>query len=184
MRENKLLNELIDFLKIFVVTWLVVYLFANLVARPVRVTGSSMYPTLHDGDFGFSNVVSIKLDENAIRRFDIVVVHPGDGPYLVKRVVGLPGEHILYSNNNLYVNGELIEEPFLDTDYANNYYPSQQMDFTNNLEIQLKADEYFCLGDNRPESSDSRVYGPFKKSMISSKAVYLLFPFDRFLKVK
>lgn len=187
MEKNKILKEITEFIKMFAITWVVVFLFANWIARPVRVTGLSMYPTLHDRDFGFSSIIGLAIDKPALERFDIVVIHLNSRRYdnmIVKRVIGLPGELVEYRDNQLYIDGTAVAEPFLDTEYARNYYPERQMDFTNDFVIQLDEGEYFCMGDNRPESSDSRVYGPFKRDVITSKSIYLLYPFDRFLRVK
>ena len=117
-----------------------------------QVNGSSMYPTLQENERG------IALRTNffkQIKRFDIVVINY-DGRYLVKRVIGLPGETIKYRNNKLYINNNLVLEDFLDDTY------------TGDIEETLGVDEYFCLGDNRQSSADSRVYGAFMKESIKA----------------
>ena len=135
-----------------------------------------MYNTLEDGYFGFSDLIGYRL--TGLKRFDIVIVYLAEKKeYLIKRVIGLPGETVEYRNNQLYINGEPVEEPFLDESYTSTYPGS----FTGDFKAEkLGEDEYFCMGDNRPHSSDSRYYGAFHKSDIVSKGVFVVYPFKGF----
>ena len=136
---------------------------------PCVVEGTSMYPLLHDNDYGYSFIISRNL---GINRFDIAVIKVSDGlneKLLVKRVIGLPNEKVTYKNNKLYINDEYIEETFLNDDVN-----------TNDFEVVLKDNEYYCLGDNRSVSRDSRSYGPFMKENIVSTHLFILYPFNNF----
>lgn len=135
-----------------------------------------MYPTLQTDAIGVSNIIGLNL--RGIDRFDIVIIRMDTSAgYLVKRVVGLPGETVQYRDGKLYINGEETAEDFLDQEYIS----TQESPFIEDTEaITLAEDEYYCIGDNRPVSRDSRYYGPFKKSQISSKGVLILYPFDEF----
>lgn len=113
------------------------------------VNGESMYPTLHDKQFG----IALRTTVTDINRYDIVVIKQTD-KYLIKRVIGLPGEKVEYKNNKLYINGELTEDQF---DYL-----------TEDYSVQVGNDEYFCLGDNRQNSADSRLFGCFNKKFIKA----------------
>ena len=173
--KKKIKDELIDFAKTLAVSVACVLLFTNFLAKPVRVNGDSMYPSVKDKQVGFSLVFG-KTD---VERFDIVVVYIEEtNKYLVKRVIGLPNETIRYEDGKLYVNGVLTEEAFLDEDYVASQ--SQMSSFTSDLETTLGEDEYFLLGDNRPYSRDSRYYGAFSSSDIVSKGLLVLYPFDEF----
>ena len=119
-----------------------------------EVVGQSMEPTLHDGNIGFA--LRTDLINLSPKRFDIVTISVDDR-YLVKRIIGLPGEKIEYFDNRLYINGTYFPEKFL-----------KESTMTENLEITLADDEYFCLGDNRHHSKDSRTYGPFKIGSIKA----------------
>jgi len=131
---------------------------------------------LEDGYFGFSDLIGYRL--TGLKRFDIVIVYLAEKKeYLIKRVIGLPGETVEYRNNQLYINGEPVEEPFLDESYTSTYPGSFTGDFKTE---KLGDDEYFCMGDNRPHSSDSRYYGAFHKSDIVSKGVFVVYPFKGF----
>lgn len=115
-----------------------------------QVHGDSMDPTLKNNNFG----LAVRTNVAKINRFDIVIIDYY-GKNLVKRVIGLPGETIDYINNTLYVNGEVVEEDFVNA-------------ITYDFSVTLGENEYYCLGDNREHSSDSRVYGPFTKKQIKA----------------
>ena len=151
---------------------------SHCVVKPVQVKGSSMYPTLKDGDYAVSNVIGTTTGN--INRFNIVIAYlPEKNEYIVKRVIGLPGETVEYTGDQLYINGKAMNEPFLNEEYKKSYKEDTGTNFTSDIApITLGDDEYYCLGDNRPRSSDSRVYGAFKKSQIKSKGVCVLYPWS------
>ena len=96
---------------------------------------------------------------------------PYEDEYLIKRVIGLPGEKLRYSNNQLYINGKRIEE---------NYEFTNTEDFS----YKTKEGEYFVLGDNRVVSKDSRMLGTFSEDDIVGRVNFRLFPFKKFGTVK
>ena len=199
--ERTLLEDILDFVKVFVISAIVILLFVNFVAHPVRVDGKSMYPTLKDGEFGFTNVGGVLL--NGVERGDIVVVtmdEDGQKTHWVKRVIGLPGDTVSCVNDVIYINGKVLDETkYIDPDYRQsfideyhyfnkvensdvgdnkrNYNPDfkykSAIDFK---ETKLGDDEYFVMGDNRPFSKDSRYVGPVKKSQIFAKKMLVLLP--------
>ena len=174
--RSNAVKEVVLFFRDLAIHLAIVLIVVNFILRPIQVRGSSMYPTLSNGNMGVSNLLGYSMD--GIRRFDIVIIYVEDkNEYLVKRCVGLPGETIAYKDEVLYVNGEAVDEPFFDEEYVNSYSNG----FTDDVdEITLGADEYFCVGDNRPHSTDSRYYGPFRKDQIVSKGVFIFFPFSSF----
>lgn len=120
----------------------------------IEVNGSSMEPTLKDGQNG----VAFTLNLEKLERGDIIVLVK-DGGYIVKRVIGLPGETVRCKNNQIYINGLPIEDEFAE--------------LTDGFrEITLGYDEIFVLGDNRIKSFDSRHYGPFKLSQVVAKKAF------------
>lgn len=169
-------KEILDFLKMLAVSITVVFLCTQFLIRPVRVDGDSMYPTLHNNAIGFSNILTYRMQ--GLERFDVAIIYvPEKKEYLVKRVIGLPQETIQYIDDQLYVNGEPVAEEFFDEAYKKSQ--SQNGSFTADFgPVTLGEDEYFMMGDNRPYSSDSRRYGPFKVQQIKSKNVVVLFPFQ------
>ena len=167
--------DMAGFLKDLLISVLIVLFIVKVIARPVQVIGSSMYPTLQNGELGFSNVIGTKMGH--IKRFDVVIIYLEEKKeYLVKRVIGLPGETVSCKDGQLYINGEAVDEPFLDQAYVAQYGDSFMSDVE---EITLGDDEYYCLGDNRPHSTDSRYYGPFKKSDIVAKGILVFWPLKK-----
>lgn len=161
---KKYIKEFIPYL-IIIIT---VILLRTYIITPVQVDGLSMYPTLSDNE-----ILLLKKYDKTYERFDIVVLNYNNEK-LIKRVIGLPGEHIKYKNNNLYINGKKIKE-----DFERN---SDTEDFE--LDKIIPKDCYFVMGDNRGNSTDSRVIGVINKKYIKGKIAIALFPFNRFGKVK
>lgn len=186
--ERTLLEDILGFIKVFVVSAIVILLFVNFVAHPVRVDGRSMYPTLKDGEFGFTNVGGVLL--NGVERGDIVVVtmeEEGQKTHWVKRVIGLPGDTVSCVNDVVYINGKVLDETkYIDPDYRQSlvdkfgyFNKVPNADNTNVVdfeEVKLGDDEYYVMGDNRPYSKDSRYVGPVKKSQIFAKKMLVLLP--------
>ncbi|WP_075876172.1 signal peptidase I [Merdibacter massiliensis] len=168
--------EVFDFVKILLICFIVALGIKTFIAQPVYVDGSSMYPTLEDGEFGFTNLLGLRLD--GIQRGDIVIVSH-ENEYWVKRVIGLPNETIECKDGVVYIDGKVLKETYLNTDYVKDIEKSQGV-FTSDFgPVTLGDDEYFVMGDNRVVSADSRIVGPFKRDQIVGKGVFVLLPFDQ-----
>lgn len=186
--ERTLLEDILGFIKVFVVSAIVILLFVNFVAHPVRVDGRSMYPTLKDAEFGFTNVGGVLL--NGVKRGDIVVVtmeEKGQKTHWVKRVIGMPGDTISCVNDIVFINGKVLDETqYIDPDYRqscvdqfgyfNKVPNADNTDVQDFEEVKLGDDEYYVMGDNRPYSKDSRYVGPVKKSQLFAKKMLVLLP--------
>ena len=186
--ERTLLEDILGFIKVFVVSAIVILLFVNFVAHPVRVDGRSMYPTLKDGEIGFTNVGGVLL--NGVKRGDIVVVtmeEKGQKTHWVKRVIGMPGDTISCVNDIVFINGKVLDETqYIDPDYRqscvdhfgyfNKVPNANNTDVQDFEEVKLGDDEYYVMGDNRPYSKDSRYVGPVKKSQLFAKKMLVLLP--------
>ena len=175
-KKSSFWSETWDFIRTLVISMICVFLVAHFLARPIRVQGNSMYPTLESESVGLANVLSVEMGD--LNRFDIAIIYlPEKKEYLVKRIIGLPGETVSYTDGQLYINGEPVDEPFLNADYTSQWGD----EFMSDVEpITLGEDEYYCLGDNRPNSRDSRYYGPFTNSQIIAKGALILWPFSDF----
>lgn len=155
---------------------LIAFILRGFLLIPVPVEGNSMENVLKQGDM----VVMEKFSE--IRRFNVVVFQLADGTIYIKRVIGLPGETISYENDQLKVNGKVVEEPFLTKNRKSDHESSPYTtDFT--LEeltnkTKLPADSYFVLGDNRRVSKDSRSFGMITGSEILGKARFVYYPLN------
>ena len=140
-----------------------------------RVIGTSMYPTLRDGDSVIIDTLSYRFFEPA--RFDVVVFpfkYQEDTLY-IKRIIGLPGETVQIMDGKVYINGvELNESQF-------GFDPIEQPGLAS-AQITLGQDEYFVLGDNRNDSADSRepTVGNINRSVIMGKAFWRIFPIRHF----
>lgn len=163
---NKKKKEIIEYIVLIIVILLIrTYLFV-----PIMVSGNSMVPTLNNGDVMILNKFSYLV--NDIKRFDIVVVDY-ENEYIIKRVIGLPGDYVEYKNDILYVNGKKIKEEY-DREYTEDFN-------LNDLSIEKIPNNYYLvLGDNRPISKDSRKIGLIDKKNIKGSTNFILFPFSRF----
>lgn len=150
----------------YIIIIVVVLLIKTYIATPVKVNGNSMNNTLKDNDIMILDKITYRFQK--IERFDIVVLKNGDD-YLIKRVIGLPGETVEYKNNKLYINGKNVDEKFIH---------EKTDDFVMNEKIP--DDCYFVVGDNRPISKDSRYIGVINKKDILGKTSLVIFPFSRF----
>ena len=167
MEDTKSESKFYQFVKEYVpylVLLVLILLFKHYLYSPVYVNGESMMSTLHDGDVMILDIVGSR--NSHFQRFDIVVVDNGK-ELIIKRVIGLPGEHIQYLNHQLYINEKVVEDP-----YASNE--------TDDFDVIVPKDEYFVMGDNRQNSMDSRYFGTFSKEKILGRTSFVIFPFGRF----
>ena len=158
----------------YVVVVLIVVLIRTFLVTPARVDGSSMEPTLSNNNLVILNKLDYRL--NDIKRFDIVVVKYGNEK-LIKRVIGLPGEHVEYIDGLLYIDGIIVKENF--THKKTNDFKIETLG-----RINVPADTYFVVGDNRGNSSDSRMFGPVDKSQILGSVQYRFFPITKIGKIR
>ena len=138
--------------------------------QPVKVEGTSMMPSLEDQERIFVNKFVYRLEP--IERGDIVVFrYPRDTrKSFIKRVIGLPGDHVRIAYGRIYLNGKLLSEPYVPADY---------LDARSYSEIIVPPNSYFVLGDHRSMSNDSREFGPVMRSYIYGKAVLGYWPMEK-----
>jgi len=131
------------------------------------VDGESMDPSFKDKELVFWDKGVYK--DNTPQRGDIVVVqYPGDPKHkvYVKRIIGLPNEKIEVKNGKVYINNKLYREKYLN----------QSLMTEPNGVWTIKGNEYFVMGDNRPNSNDSRFFGSIEKRFVLGKALGVIFP--------
>ncbi|SER98291.1 signal peptidase I [Salisediminibacterium halotolerans] len=151
------------------------YLFADYV-----VDGRSMMPTVNDGDRVIVNKISYEWEDP--ERFDMIIFPVDHETDYIKRVVGLPGDEIKFENDELYVNGELIDEPHLEDLKQLSLEESFTEDFTlSDLtgEEEVPEGELFVLGDNRQNSVDSRHIGFINKDLVVGEADITVWPMNK-----
>ncbi|MFA8438789.1 signal peptidase I [Pueribacillus sp. YX66] len=167
-----------------VFSWIRTILFAVIIAFLIRaflftnyiVEGDSMLPTMHHGDRLVVNKLVYKLYEP--ERFDVIVFHATSQADYIKRIIGLPGDHIEYKNDVLYINGEPYDEPFLDEMKMNGERLTH--DFTLQQIIgkeTVPENTVFVLGDNRRNSTDSRNLGVIPFDQIVGEVNVKYWPF-------
>ncbi|WP_404409128.1 signal peptidase I [Jeotgalibacillus malaysiensis] len=139
---------------------------------PVVVDGSSMVPTLQDGDRMIVNKFHYKV--TTPERFDIVVFHVSDKEDYIKRVIGLPGESVSFTNDQLYIDGEPIDEGFRGTDTFTEDF--NLYDLTGYEEVP--EGHLFVMGDNRQFSKDSRHIGPVPIEEVVGETPLIYWPFE------
>ena len=165
----KIIKELMSYVMIV----LAIVLIRTFVITPVMVSGDSMNPTLENGEILLLN----KL-ENDYERFDIVIIDFDNGivkEKLIKRIIGLPGEKIEYISGKLYINDKYVKDEFESSTY----------DFsTLSLGDKIPEGKYLVLGDNRTNSSDSRMLGLIDKKDIEGSISSRIYPFNKFGKVE
>ena len=173
--KKKILKYLIEVIILVVV---VLFLFIHVIST-IRVSGDSMYPSMHNDDILVIN--KMNLQQDYIERFDIVYINSEAlGKRIVKRVIALPGEVVEYIDDKLYIDGQYYEEPFLNQDYIKEQIEKYNyVSFTGDFKYVVE-DGLFVIGDNRINSTDSRVFGEVSFDEVFGKRGLTLFPLSRF----
>lgn len=171
-KKRGVLRTVISFIICIGIAVAAAVLITRYVANHTTVDGTSMEPALYDGD----NLIVEKISylTGAPQRFDVIVFRHSENTNYIKRIVGLPGEHVRIEEGKIYIN----EKPIYDS------YGDGTMTEAGIAEetITLGSDEYFVLGDNRDGSEDSRdeAVGPVKAEQILGRAWLRVTPFERF----
>lgn len=157
-------NEVWEWMKALLIAFAIAAVIRYFLFTPIVVDGESMMPTLENGDRMIVNKIGYTIGEPD--RFDIVVFHAPEQKDYIKRIIGLPGDTVEYKNDQLYINGEPYDEPYLDE------YKAQITEGTLTEDLTLHDIPYFdpsldtipegfvlVMGDNRRFSKDSRHIG-------------------------
>lgn len=177
---------IVELVGVVVVAILVAVLLRTFVVATYSIPSGSMEPTLQIGDRIVVNKLSYHL--HGVGRGNIVVftTPPNEncaGPPvsdLVKRVIGLPGEVISLKDGNVYIDGRLLPEPFLPPSVRDDTYPGPSTaPYSLHRAYRIPAGEVYVMGDNRPDSCDSRFWGPIHESTIVGKVDLRIWPLSR-----
>jgi len=161
---------------IIVVALVVAFIVRTYVAQTFYIPSGSMEPTLQIGDRILVSKLSTEL--GTVHIGDILVFkrpadeNCGSAPtaYLVKRVIGLPGDHLTSRGNTIYVNGKALKQTWT-------YYNPVSPPIGN---VTVPKNHYFMMGDNHGDSCDSRYWGPLASNLVVGKAVLRIWPLSRF----
>jgi signal peptidase I len=145
------------------------FLIITFLYQPVRVEGTSMMPELQDQERLFINKFEYHFEP--IHRGDVIVFHYPLNPVksYIKRVIAVPGDDLRIEDGRVYVNGKPLAEP---------YVPPRFRDERSYPDTVLSTNQYFVMGDHRLISSDSRDFGPVKRTLIYGKASFVYWPTD------
>jgi signal peptidase I len=171
-RRRRSHRTIIEWGAILVIAVVAAILLRTFIIQPYFIPSGSMEPTLKVGDKVLVNKLSYHL--HSVHRGDVVVFKRPPNDYnadikdLIKRVIGLPNETISASSGHVYIDGRLLNEPWL---------PKGQSSTTSNFgPVHIPAGEYFVMGDNRINSQDSRYIGPISGKLIVGRAFLIVWP--------
>ena len=162
---------IIDSLKLIIVIIIILFLMLYVVSV-TQVVGSSMSPTLKDEEVLILNKFQYRFFD--IKRGDIVSLDYEDTKYLIKRIIGLPGETVKIVNNQLYINDKIYEEEYLANDLNYDDFSLTDLGYS-----KIPENMYLVLGDNRENSLDSREIGLIKKEDINGKISLRIWPLNK-----
>jgi signal peptidase I len=153
-----------------IVLSLIIFLLMRQVVQNYRIESHSMEPNFSEGQFILVNKLAYLLGEP--QRGDVLVFHNPNNPNedYIKRIIGLPGDTLTITGSHVYVNGELLDEPYI----AYEIRPGEQFG-----PVVIEPDHLFVMGDNRPNSSDSRRFGPLPQDLVVGRAWLRVWPPDK-----
>ena len=177
----------LEIVETLVVTLVIYLLIHSFVAQPFQVEQPSMMPTVNPGEYVLIDKISPRF--NDYQRGDIVVFQPPEGfgqggvPF-IKRVIGLPGDTVSLENGHVFVTRAggspvRLDEPYIVRAIDGGGAPTLPKDSGGTSSWKIAAGTYFVMGDNRPESQDSRFFGPVHRELIVGRAWLRYFPLNR-----
>ena len=185
-KKKSVIREFLRWILILLLFFGIAFLIVHFVGERTVVSGESMYPTLRDGDNLVVDKITYRFRDP--KRYDIVVFpfRYQEGTFYIKRVIGLPGETVQIQDGDIYINGKVLKESYGYEEIRNPGFASGTVTLGENpgsasTELTLGADEYFVLGDNRNNSSDSREpsVGMISRDEIIGRAFLRIWPLSR-----
>lgn len=171
-QQKSIASSVLEWIKVIVIALIIALPIRFFIAEPFIVQGASMDPTFSTGQFLIIDRVSYRFDEP--KRGDVIVFEYPNNPdlYYIKRIIGLPGETVSIKAGIVTVTspenttGTVLTEPYIDTSHIS----------SETLSVDLGETEYFVMGDNRTQSSDSRSWGPLERDYIVGRPIVRLIP--------
>jgi len=164
---KQFLLSFLEILEVVVVAVVSIYLVYAFIAQPFKVDGKSMEPNFSTGDYLIVDEITYRF--RAPARGEVIVLHnpTNEKEFYIKRIIGLPGEQVLVSDNKVFIDGERINEEYLPVGISMSDKPP----------FQLGDEEFFVMGDNRGNSFDSRDWGPLGRYQIVGVVRIRFWPF-------
>lgn len=174
---NSSISFVLEIVKTVIISLAIILPIRYFIIQPFVVEGASMEPNFHNFDYLIIDEISYRFKEP--QRGDIVVFkNPGNKKeYFIKRVIGLPNETVKIQDGKVYIK-KINSQDFLELN-ENTYLAGDLKTMSVGEETILGSDEYFVLGDNRPNSRDSRYFGAIPESLITGRVFLRGFPFNR-----
>ncbi len=170
---------ILDFVQSIVLALSVFVLLYLFVVQPNEVNGNSMVPNFQNRERILTDKLSYQFGEP--KRGDVVVFKaPASEPCseneceYIKRIIGIPGDRVMVSGGQVYLNGELLKQDFLPADFVTEPGAFSQ----EGVEVEVPEDSYLVFGDNRSHSRDGREFGPISRKLILGKAFFRYWPLD------
>ena len=167
--ETGVKSDIWGFLKVVFISFLIVLPIRAFIVQPFIVRGPSMEPTYHENEYLIVNEVGYSFSDP--KQFEVIVFRFPNKPsqFFIKRIIGLPGQEVIIRQGKVFVDGKEIDESYL---------PEGTLTAQDTI-MKLDAEEYFVLGDNRAQSSDSRLWGVLPRNHIVGKVWIRVYPFDK-----
>lgn len=164
----------LDVLEVIVFAVGIFFFIYLLIMRPHKISGQSMMPNFKDGEFLLTEKVTYYTRNPD--RGDVVVFMPpiSTTDEFIKRVVGLPGERIVIKSGRVYINDKLLPEPYINEGTVTSGGPF----ISGDTQYTVPQGQYFVMGDNRQNSSDSRYWGPITKKVMTGRAWVTYWPIN------
>ncbi|HOC96488.1 MAG TPA: signal peptidase I [bacterium] len=177
MENSQKKDDFKDFLKTTITALVIVFLVRHFLIQPFYVRGSSMEPNFYEKDYLIIDEISYRFEQP--KRGDIIVFKlktQGYNEYLIKRIIGLPGETVIVKDGKVTIKNQDHPDGFI---LDESYLPTGLETLGDVTEV-VPDDSYFIMGDNRAVSFDSRYFGSIKRESIVGKVLLRGFPFSKF----
>ena len=155
---------------------LVIFLAIHFSIQPYRIEGPSMQPGLHTDELVLVNLLSYRF--GTPQRGDVIVFHPpfttDQATYLIKRIIAIPGDTVSISTTAVYVDGKKLDEPYISP------LPPDGVETVTGIvsNLKMQPDQYWVMGDNRRDSTDSRSFGFVTRANIVGKVEIVMWPLN------
>lgn len=174
-KEKKVKSEILEWIIMLATAVVLAFLIKTFILSVTLVQGPSMEPTLRTGDKLLVNRVGFMVDD--LEYGNIIEFHSPEDENVdfIKRVIAVEGDTVEIIDSKVYVNGKQLTEEYTST--------NGETEFFTDSYWEIKKGEVFVLGDNRPNSNDSRSFGPINKDSIVGRAFFRAFPLKKFGKI-